>query len=58
MLQARLRGTEQVEIVDEHGVSVGEVIRPTDPRPLGLAKGTVYLKRTPLPAARELPPAA
>lgn len=47
MLQARLRSSEQVEIVDERGTPVGQVIRPTDPRPLGWEKGTVYLQRTP-----------
>lgn len=54
MLQSRLRiseRTEQVEIVDEQGVPVGRVTKPTDPRPFGPDKGTVYLQR-------ELPPAA
>ncbi len=38
-------------MVDEKGVPVGRVLRPTDPRPFGPDKGTVYLQR-------ELPPAA
>ncbi len=50
MLQAKAR-TEQMEILDEHGVPVGTVNRPTNPRPIGPDKGTVYLQR-------ELPPAA
>lgn len=54
MFQTRRRiseETEQMEIVDEQGVPVGRVTRPTDPRPFGPDKGTVYLQR-------ELPPAA
>ncbi len=61
MLQARNRGNEQLEIVDEQGVSLGQVVRPVDPWPLGggAAKGTVYLQRAPAQTARRfLPPAA
>jgi hypothetical protein len=59
MLQAGKSGIEQVEILDERGVSVGQVVRPTDPRPLGPAKGTVYLQRGPVRTEpSELPPAA
>jgi hypothetical protein len=47
MWQARTSGSEQVEILDERGVAVGQVVRPTDPRPLGSAKGTIYLQRVP-----------
>ena len=51
--------TERLEILDEQGVAVGQVIRPTDPRPLGSAKGTIYLQRMPArPVAKELIPAA
>ena len=43
--------SEQVEVLDEQGLPLGRVTRPTDPRPFGPDKGTVYLQR-------ELPPAA
>jgi hypothetical protein len=50
---------DRLEIIDEHGVAVGQVIRPTDPRPLGAAKGTIYLQRMPArPLAKELDTAA
>lgn len=50
---------ERFEILDEHGVAVGQVIRPTDPRPLGAAKGTIYLQRMPArPSVKELDSAA
>jgi hypothetical protein len=54
MLQAKRRSTEQMEIIDEHGVSVGRVVRPTDPRPLGADKGTIYLQRLPREMARHV----
>lgn len=51
--------TERLEILDEQGIAVGQVIRPTDPRPFGAAKGTIYLQRTPgRPIVNELTPAA
>ena len=50
---------ERLEILDEQGVAVGQVVRPTDPRPLGAAKGTIYLQRMPARRiAEELIPAA
>lgn len=50
---------EKLEIRDEQGVTVGQVVRPTDPRPLGAAKGTIYLQRMPTrPIVKELIPAA
>jgi hypothetical protein len=50
---------ERLEILNEKGIAVGQVVRPTDPRPLGAAKGTVYLQRMPTrPVAKELSPAA
>jgi len=54
MLRSKRRSTEQMEIIDEHGVSVGRVIRPTDPRPLGSDKGTIYLQRMPRETSRHL----
>ncbi|MGQ0702941.1 MAG: hypothetical protein ACT4PM_07390 [Gemmatimonadales bacterium] len=50
-LQAQVRSKDRMEIRNEQGVPVGTVERPTDPRPFGPDKGTVYLRR-------ELPPAA
>jgi hypothetical protein len=50
---------ERMEILNEQGVTVGQVIRPTDPRPLGAAKGTIYLQRMPArPHLKELDTAA
>ncbi len=39
---------EKLEITDEHGVPLGSVTLPSDPRLFGSEKGTVYLDR-PLP---------
>ena len=50
-MQARVRSSERMEILDEQGVPVGTVERPTDPRPFGPDKGTVYLRRELSPAA-------
>lgn len=54
MLKAKRRSTEQMEITDEHGAFVGRIIRPTDPRPLGADKGTIYLQRLPKDTARHV----
>ena len=51
MSQQQIRTTEQVEVLDERGIPLGRLTRPTDPLPFGPDKGTVYLQR-------ELPPAA
>jgi hypothetical protein len=48
MRQPRTGDPERVDILDERGRSVGQVVRPTDPRPLGSAKGTIYLQRIPI----------
>lgn len=48
MLLARHETTDKLEIIDEHGVPVGSVMLPSDPRLFGTEKGTVYLDR-PLP---------
>jgi hypothetical protein len=45
MLLARHETIEKLEIIDEHGVPVGSVTRPSDPRLFGTEKGTVYLDR-------------
>ncbi len=54
MLQAKRHNKEQLEIIDEHGAMVGRVVRPTDPRPLGADKGTIYLQRLPKEIRRHL----
>lgn len=51
--------TDRLEILDEQGTAVGQVVSPKDPRPLGAAKGTVYLQRMPSRASvKELDTAA
>ena len=50
---------DRLEILNEKGIAVGQVVRPTDPRPLGAAKGTIYLQRMPTrQIMKELIPAA
>ena len=52
MLLARRETTERLALYDESGIPVGSVNLPTDPRPFGPDKETVYLAR-PLPALPE-----
>ncbi len=50
---------DRLEILNEKGIAVGQVVHPTDPRPLGAAKGTIYLQRMPARTpVRELDSAA
>jgi len=46
MLLARRETSNELQIFDETGVSLGSVTQPTDPRLFGADKGTVYLQRT------------
>ena len=48
MLLTRHETTEKLEVIDERGIPMGSVTRPSDPRLFGSEKGTVYLNR-PLP---------
>jgi len=48
MLLTRRETTEKLEVIDERGIPMGSVTRPSDPRLFGSEKGTVYLDR-PLP---------
>lgn len=48
MLLAKHETVDKLAITNEHGIPVGSVTLPSDPRLFGTEKGTVYLDR-PLP---------
>ena len=61
MLVPRPETTERLQIVDDvRGTAIGRVNLPSDPRPFGVEKGTVYLERQvpALPAVGSRPHAA
>jgi len=47
MLLAKHESSDELQIIDESGTSLGSVVLPTDPRLFGPSRGTVYLQRTP-----------
>jgi hypothetical protein len=49
MWLARLADERKLDLFDERGRPVGSINLPTDPRPFGPERGTVFLSR-PLPA--------